>query len=357
MSLPDDDCFKNLSKTQQVELYKLYKKFNKPYVQVNYDNLVKALELASIEVSMKSQFDQVLDVYKESLQVKYDVLILFLDTALPAWIEYIESTLSNNILNIIKLFLNEHHLDLSVFYLIDKKIKHAEIIMAYHDFVGTYFLKSCTGIRIYSLFYGKKCRPINFINDKADKKRNSELENELKRMRSFSDFLRSRKRMKIFQAASSSFNMFVITNDELLICLPPIESMMKGMKGIISVDYRINVFLASYLGTLTALIPTFEDFELAQKEGMFEPEMKYSEFKSLCANSFLEVEDYDEHLYLFVLNANKYFYQYFNALWRDLTNKLMFEPVSFYLTLMATIFSLLSLIQVLQNAKIIPPLY
>ncbi|RCI05913.1 hypothetical protein CU098_012458 [Rhizopus stolonifer] len=163
--------------------------------------------------------------------------------------------------------------------------------------------------------------------------------------------------MKIFQAASSSFNMFVITNDELLICLPPIESMMKGMKGIISVDYRINVFLASYLGTLAALIPTFEDFELAQKEGMFEPEMKYSEFKSLCANSFLEVEDYDEHLYLFVLNANKYFYQYFNALWRDLTNKLMFEPVSFYLTLMATIFSLLSLIQVLQNAKIIPPLY
>lgn len=363
--LPDEKCFQNLPQEEVNELIKLQSRFNGAYNLNEYEILVDTLVKASLAIA-NGTMSTTIDVRRALLSVKEDCLIIYLDRELPQWKQHMEHTLKFNILNLLKLFLRKCQLDLSVFFLIDNTIKHSEVTSAYHDYVASYYLKSHKGGRIYNIFYDKKCKPMKEDDESIitiipttivpKKKIVSQIENELKRMRSFSDFIRSRKRMRICQA-SSSHNMFIITTEELKICVPPLDSIMRGLGGIVSVDYRINVFLATYLGTLAAFIPTFQDFELAQKEGMFETDMQYCDFKNFCTTTSVHVEDYDEYLFDFVVSANDYFYQYFNAFWRDLTNKLMFEPVTFYLTFMATVFSLLSLIQVLQNAKIIPPLY
>lgn len=364
-------CLEILLDHERDDLVQLQRTFDKEFDHSEYETLVKKLVKASVALYINGISSTIPDARKQTLSVKHDLLVLFLDKELPDWRHHMHRTLKNNITNILKLFLGQCQLDLSVFYLIDNTIDNPSIVVAYHDFINSHFLKSYTGGRIYNLYYSKKCKPIQSgseITEEADeekqrhrrndvdrKRRMGALENELRRMRSFSDFIKSGKRMRIYQASSSQ-NMFIFSDDELRICVPPIESMMRGLGGIIQVDYRVNVFLASYLDTLQAFIPTFNDFELAKKEGMFEMSMVYHDFKRLCGNTYVQVDDYDEYLYTFVVHANKYFYQYFNAFWRDLVNKLMFEPVTFYLTLMATIFSICSLIQVLQNAKIIPPI-
>ncbi|CEP11005.1 hypothetical protein [Parasitella parasitica] len=364
--LPNEKCFQTLPPEEVNALVELQSRFDGAYDSNEYEVLVDTLVKASLAIA-SGTMSTTIDVRRALLSVKEEFLIIYLDRELPPWKQYMENTLKHTVLNLARLFLRKCQLDFSVFYLIDNTIKHPEIISAYHDHVARFYLKSHEGGRVYNIFYNKKCRPLKEDDGSSTttviptavlpKKRVvSQIENELKKMRSFSDFIKSRKRMRIYQA-SSSHNMFIITTEELKICVPPLDSIMRGLGGIISVDYRINVFLATYLGTLAAFIPTFQDFELAQKEGMFETDMRYCDFKNFCTSSFVPVEDYDEHLFNFVVSANEYFYQYFNAFWRDLTNKLMFEPVSFYLTFMATVFSLLSLIQVLQNAKIIPPLY
>lgn len=366
--LPDEKCFQNLPQEEVSELIELQSRFNGAYDSKEYETLVDTLVNASLAIA-NGTMSSTIDVRRALLSVKEDCIIIYLDRELPQWKQHMENTLKHNVLNLLRMFLRKCRLDLSVFFLIDNTIKNPDITAAYHDFVAHFYLKSHKGCLVYNIFYDKKCRPLKEEDESTassttiiptsivpKRKGVSQIENELKRMRSFSDFIQSRKRMRIYQA-SSSHNMFIITTEELKICVPPLDSIMRGLGGIVSVDYRINVFLATYLGTLSAFIPTFQDFEMAQKEGMFESDMRYCDFKNFCTSSFVHVEDYDEYLFNFVVSANEYFYQYFNAFWRDLTNKLMFEPVSFYLTFMATVFSLLSLIQVLQNAKIIPPLY
>ncbi|KAG1083173.1 hypothetical protein G6F42_022305 [Rhizopus arrhizus] len=366
--LPDEKCFLNLPQEETNKLVELQSRFDGAYDSKEYETLVNTLVNASLAI-IDGTMSSTIDVRRALLSVKEDCLIIYLDRELPQWKQSMENTLKHNILNLLRMFLRKCRLDLSVFFLIDNTIKNPDITAAYHDFIAEFYLKSHKGYRVYNIFYDKKCKPLKEDNESTvstatiiptsivPKRRVvSQIENELKKMRSFSDFIRSRKRMRIYQA-SSSHNMFIITTEELKICVPPLDSIMRGLGGIVSVDYRINVFLATYLGTLSAFIPTFQDFEMAQKEGMFETDMRYCDFKNFCTSSFVHVEDYDEYLFNFVVSANEYFYQYFNAFWRDLTNKLMFEPVIFYLTFMATVFSLLSLIQVLQNAKIIPPLY
>ncbi|KAL0140668.1 hypothetical protein V8B55DRAFT_1587537 [Mucor lusitanicus] len=334
--LPDEKCFQNLPQEEVSELIELQSRFNGAYDSKEYETLVDTLVNASLAIA-NGTMSSTIDVRRALLSVKEDCLIIYLDRELPQWKQHMENTLKHNVLNLLRMFLRKCRLDLSVFFLIDNTIKNPDITAAYHDFVAHFYLKSHKGCLVYNIFYDKKCRPLK-EEDESTASSTTIIPTSIVPKR---------------KGPQHVYHHYRRAQD----CVPPLDSIMRGLGGIVSVDYRINVFLATYLGTLSAFIPTFQDFEMAQKEGMFESDMRYCDFKNFCTSSFVHVEDYDEYLFNFVVSANEYFYQYFNAFWRDLTNKLMFEPVSFYLTFMATVFSLLSLIQVLQNAKIIPPLY
>jgi hypothetical protein len=109
---------------------------------------------------------------------------------------------------------------------------------------------------------------------------------------------------------------------------------------------------------LLSFIPNEANFDQAKADSFFDKcDIDWKGFLHLTDGmTGRRCERYTEDMYLFVKQANKYFYNFTDAFLKDMHDKMIFEPVTFYFAVISFVFSFLSLIQVLQAANIIPAL-
>ncbi len=261
--------------------------------------------------------------------------------------------MSNNIINIIKLILKDLILDCSVFYIIDKtleKYNYNDMVRKYHNYIlQNYFQIYDEKIKFYDLFYK---RSITTTKNKFNK--------ELNKFKSYNDFIKAKKNICYidldYDLRPLSINY--INKSKKLSLQKPILKPIKRLAGIMYCDYMVNAYFVSYIKVLKYFIPNENNFNDIISESFFKNEsISWNGFFNLTQyldNDILDM--YDDLIFTFLKESNKYFYDYFDAFIVDLNNKLIYEPVTFYFAVISLIFSILTFIQVLQQANIIKPI-
>lgn len=341
--LHDKECFKKLSERDAQILLNTQKEYkHSEEDEINYQNIKNILIDASKLVIKQNSINN----YK-NIKDKYNVINKYLSENYDDYQKIILKVFSSHIYNMIRLLLEDIFLDCCIFFMIDntlEKNNYKNIVDEYHSYILKSYFAIFDNVKFYDLFY---CREMSISRKKFDK--------ELNKIKSYSNIIRAKKNME-FVDWEPTLNPFFIDNNRIYLQKPILKPIHK-LSSLIHSDSRVNGFYNSYLRILKKIIPDKNNFELLKSESLFEhTEISWEGFSSLSKWFDRQGSDFDKDSYIFLINFNKYFYNYSNAFIIDLKDKLIYEPVTFYFAVISLLFSILTFIQVLQTANIIKPI-
>lgn len=247
------------------------KSYNDEYDKDTYEQLLDHLVDASKAVGRSLRPDQPSSsISRSNLETKSQAVISHLQRSYPSWQTCIIQTMGNNALNIIRLVVNHYSLDCWIFYIIDRTIPNQQLIEDYHEFILRRFFRSTGTTRFYDLFYEQNIS----VPDKIFRK-------GLHKFRPYCDFVHARKKIIPFDR-TNSLQAFFFTAECLHIQRPMFRPIQR-MLGISNSDYHVFGYICTYLFTLSAFIPSQEEFNLAKSNRLLDnAEICWEDSFKLC---------------------------------------------------------------------------
>jgi hypothetical protein len=236
---------------------------------------------------------------------------------------------SNNVLCIIKMIVCCDKLDCSIFYILDRIID-AETALQYNAYLNYSFRYAASpGERFYDRFYKLKW-----------KENDSNFNNAFKKFRSYSDFKRAKMPTRFGNWIEAGFDPLMTHRIHVLYLQSLALNIIYRISSIVLCDYHVYNYFHCYLAVLNRLIPDRDSFEKAELNGFFDKtDIDWKGFFLLTDGVTRgEVKFYHDEVYQFLTQANVYFYDYSGAFIRDLHDKMVFEPVTFYFAVITFIF-------------------
>jgi hypothetical protein len=232
-ALGGEDCFLSFSEKEAQQLLGFSRQ------DLPQECNMKEFELFLIQLSQASNLVKFSyssihdssDISKASLLGKSKVIETYLNANEPEWQNKMKIYFSSNVLRIVKMILVCEHLDCSVLYLIDRVIDK-DNSNAYHSYVfSLLYIAADENQRFYNFFYDIKTH-----------KTDSKYRNALTAFRSYSNFKRANKLIRIVGWSESFRDIFYLHRiSKVCIQAPPLNAIYR-LSSLISCDYRLQNF-------------------------------------------------------------------------------------------------------------------